>query len=760
MSGALDDIDQLSIPWALFCPRSLQLRRANRALWRWTDAAPTPDLGELFPTLREPRYLRRMAERRAIHLPGEALDRRGERFPVVYHLLPCAEGERYTLEGADDRATIEKNHLLQSFTETLERNNRLLRRQQAELEGLLRPMPLAIFALNARLQVEAPTSPFCARLFGREIIHAEVMALLFWEWAPEQEERERLRATLEVVFGADALQWEMSQGELPTALRWRPAPEAPPRRLRLTWAPIWGADECLERLLLVVEDVTEEEALKARLEQERQRSRQRLQLLQAITEADRESLLHFLEDTAAAMARLRQAAAPLVWLRALHTLKGNARALRLTDLAQALHALEQRVQEGGEPRQWREALIALGAWMISLGSLAQSLFQRNDPFREAELTLARQQVAAALRQLEHGDPTGALPALDALEEIALTLEQAPLAEAAAATRAALAAPCDRAARLDQAEALAHALQRALTRLLCAPDADALALADAPLLTASLAERAVAIQRLDERPTLRALLADPADPLLEPLRAQDQGDDLAARWRRRWALALALRHDPRRAIGHLMTQIPRAALQDLDDALQQGDLALIQRRARALHALPLALARAPLEAILQELTPELGVEAELRWEAPPLLLPRDTLRRLQDALGHLTRNALVHGAEPPQERISAHKPPRCALTLRAQAREGGLWIALEDDGRGIDRECLQEKARAQGIAPPASLLALCALPGLSAASRVTTAAGRGVGVSAAQEIIAQLGGQLELASAPGAWTRAEIWLPAH
>jgi two-component system, chemotaxis family, sensor kinase CheA len=163
--------------------------------------------------------------------------------------------------------------------------------------------------------------------------------------------------------------------------------------------------------------------------------------------------------------------------------------------------------------------------------------------------------------------------------------------------------------------------------------------------------------------------------------------------------------------------------------------------------------------------ELGKEIELVLEGRELEVDRSLLDELSDPLLHLLRNAIDHGLEQPDDRISAGKAARGRLVVRA-VRDGSMVaVTVADDGRGVNRQRVAASAARQGVLnademaqDDSGLLQLLARPGLTTAASVTELSGRGVGVDAVLSRVQALGGRLDLATADGAGTAVTIRLP--
>jgi two-component system chemotaxis sensor kinase CheA len=146
--------------------------------------------------------------------------------------------------------------------------------------------------------------------------------------------------------------------------------------------------------------------------------------------------------------------------------------------------------------------------------------------------------------------------------------------------------------------------------------------------------------------------------------------------------------------------------------------------------------------------------------------RTVIDELSDPLVHMLRNAVDHGIEPAERRVAAGKPAEGAVTLAAYGEAERVRIVVTDDGRGIDRDRVWERACEAGLVDSAArdtysdsdILWLTCLPGLSTATHATEISGRGVGMDVVKDRIERLGGTLQMRSAPGVGTEVELVLP--
>ncbi|MDR3566352.1 MAG: ATP-binding protein [Negativicutes bacterium] len=139
-----------------------------------------------------------------------------------------------------------------------------------------------------------------------------------------------------------------------------------------------------------------------------------------------------------------------------------------------------------------------------------------------------------------------------------------------------------------------------------------------------------------------------------------------------------------------------------------------------------------------------------------------------SLGHVFRNALVHGLEAPDERLENGKEESGNISCTIREEADGLTLIIKDDGRGIDASRIREIAVSKGIAERQSLLALSDeeaimlifADGFSGAEDVSELAGRGVGLSAVREELGKVGGSVQVRTTSGHGTEFRFFLPLY
>jgi len=170
-------------------------------------------------------------------------------------------------------------------------------------------------------------------------------------------------------------------------------------------------------------------------------------------------------------------------------------------------------------------------------------------------------------------------------------------------------------------------------------------------------------------------------------------------------------------------------------------------------------------LVRDLARELGKQVAFRVEGKEIELDRAILDELGDPLLHLLRNAVDHGVEPLAERRRRGKKAEGEIVLAAVRERASVAISVSDDGRGIDRKRILERAKRDGVVDPHAealtddqLLRVLARPGFSTADAVTSVSGRGVGIDVAVTRIRALGGSIEIRSEEGKGTTFVMRLP--
>lgn len=169
-------------------------------------------------------------------------------------------------------------------------------------------------------------------------------------------------------------------------------------------------------------------------------------------------------------------------------------------------------------------------------------------------------------------------------------------------------------------------------------------------------------------------------------------------------------------------------------------------------------------IVRDTAQELGKEINLTISGAETELDRLMVEKIGDPLMHIVRNAIDHGIESVDDRLAAGKEARGQLTLKAYHEGGHIVIAISDDGKGIDKNRVREKAVEKDIISEQAELSdhelfhLIFHPGFSTASSVTNLSGRGVGMDVVKRNVESLQGSIEIDSTAGQGSEFKISLP--
>lgn len=191
---------------------------------------------------------------------------------------------------------------------------------------------------------------------------------------------------------------------------------------------------------------------------------------------------------------------------------------------------------------------------------------------------------------------------------------------------------------------------------------------------------------------------------------------------------------------------------------------IQEGVMAIRAQPVKSLFQRMGRVVREAGEATGKSVSFVTEGETTEIDKTMLERLADPLTHMLRNAVDHGIEDPEQRQDSGKAAEGVVRLSAAHRSGHVVIEITDDGAGLNREKLFDKAVEKGIVAPdaklseAEIFGLLFAPGFSTAESVTNLSGRGVGMDVVKTAITSLGGKVGITSSPGKGSTFTISLP--
>ncbi len=204
---------------------------------------------------------------------------------------------------------------------------------------------------------------------------------------------------------------------------------------------------------------------------------------------------------------------------------------------------------------------------------------------------------------------------------------------------------------------------------------------------------------------------------------------------------------------------------------QGASSALERISRELQEQVMRVRMVPVEGtfnrfrrIVRDLSFELGKKIEIKMSGTDTELDKNVIEQIGDPLKHMIRNSIDHGIESPEERKRLGKAVEGTIWLKAFQREGNIFIEISDDGRGINKDKVLEKAIDKGMAEPGrtysdkEIFEMLFAPGLSTSEKVSEISGRGVGMDVVRKNIEDLHGSIEIISEKGKGSTFRVKLP--
>jgi two-component system chemotaxis sensor kinase CheA len=190
---------------------------------------------------------------------------------------------------------------------------------------------------------------------------------------------------------------------------------------------------------------------------------------------------------------------------------------------------------------------------------------------------------------------------------------------------------------------------------------------------------------------------------------------------------------------------------------------LQESVMSIRMIPMSIVFSRFPRMLRDLAGKLGKKVEFVTQGEATELDKGLVEKITDPLTHLVRNSCDHGIEMPAERIAAGKSESGTITLSASHQGGSIVIEVRDDGRGLSRTKILNKARERGLdvsdqMSDAEVWQLIFAPGFSTAAVVTDVSGRGVGMDVVKKNITALNGTVDIDSAEGYGMKVSVRLP--
>lgn len=194
---------------------------------------------------------------------------------------------------------------------------------------------------------------------------------------------------------------------------------------------------------------------------------------------------------------------------------------------------------------------------------------------------------------------------------------------------------------------------------------------------------------------------------------------------------------------------------------------LQNVIMSMRMVPLTNTFQKMNRIVFDVSRKLGKDIEFEMIGETTEVDKNIIEHISDPLMHLVRNAVDHGIETKEEREASGKKERAKITLSAKTESGKVWIGVQDNGKGLDREKILAKAKKQGLLDDGraessysdkEVYQFITLPGFSTNEKVTEYSGRGVGMDVVVSNLQAVGGSLEIESTPGQGSLMNLKIP--
>ncbi len=192
---------------------------------------------------------------------------------------------------------------------------------------------------------------------------------------------------------------------------------------------------------------------------------------------------------------------------------------------------------------------------------------------------------------------------------------------------------------------------------------------------------------------------------------------------------------------------------------------LQEMAMSIRMIPVSGLFRRMIRLVHDISVKAGKKVDLQLIGEETEIDKTVIETITDPLVHLLRNSLDHGLETPGERVANGKTEKGTVRLSARHEEGEVWVTIEDDGRGLNREKILEKAISKGLIEgdgsdltEKQINNMIFAPGFSTAAQVTDISGRGVGMDVVKRNLEKIKGKIDITSKFGQGTRINLRIP--
>lgn len=222
---------------------------------------------------------------------------------------------------------------------------------------------------------------------------------------------------------------------------------------------------------------------------------------------------------------------------------------------------------------------------------------------------------------------------------------------------------------------------------------------------------------------------------------------------------------------MVTSMPSMQNEGIDNNFTKASRQLrkltdeLQEVVMSIRMVPISGVFQKMNRIVRDMCKKLNKDVELIMVGEDTEVDKTIIDNIGDPIMHLVRNSMDHGIETREERIRAGKPPKGKIILSAQNTGGEILISVQDDGAGINRKAVLEKAKKQGLLKKPEkdysareIYNFLLMPGFSTNEVITEYSGRGVGMDVVKKNVEKVGGDVTIDSVEGKGTKTLFKIP--
>jgi len=215
----------------------------------------------------------------------------------------------------------------------------------------------------------------------------------------------------------------------------------------------------------------------------------------------------------------------------------------------------------------------------------------------------------------------------------------------------------------------------------------------------------------------------------------------------------------------------ATVQSSTDRKLVGDISQLasitselQRTSTSLRMIPIRQTFQRMARLVRDLAKNAGKRVAVEMTGEETEIDRNMVEEIYNPLVHMIRNSVDHGIEFPEDRIKYGKSEQGLIKLKAYHKGGNIVIEISDDGQGLKKDKIMNRAMEKGLIKSSDTLSeheiykLLFVPGFSTAEKVTDVSGRGVGMDVVKQAVEKLRGKIEVASIEGEGSTFMTYFP--